>query len=171
MENKNLLILILILFVVYKYINLNVNENMSISHIPNMLDLQKYTDVKFPHYKKNQTYYDKIEKPHTDLDNYFSFNNYNKNEYKYNKRTTSEIENTYFFKNFQSTIFNDKIIQEPNIDNFSESRYYVKNIRPDLNIYEDLYNKYDNEGVMNGGNFMENINGIEDNYKKDLSNF
>ena len=142
MDNQNLIILVLFLFVVYKLLKRNINENMEVSHIPNMMSLQDYTNQKFPHYTKNQTYYDKIEKPHNNLDNYYSFNNYNKKEYKNNRLTTSEIENTYFFKNFRSSINNEKVIQTPNIDNFSESRYYVKNIRPDLNVYEDLYNKY-----------------------------
>jgi hypothetical protein len=168
---ENLIIIFLFLFIVYKMFYSDIQENMETTHIPNMMSLQKFTNQKFPHYKKNQTYYDKIEKPHTDIDEYFSFNNYNKNEYQKNRLTTSEIENTYFFQKFNSSINNEKSIKKPNIDNFSESRYYVKNIRPDLNIYEDLYNKYSNEGVMNGGNFMENINGIQENYKSDLSKF
>ena len=171
MDNQNLIILVLFLFVAYKLLKPGINENMEVSHIPNMMSLQKYTNQKFPHYKKNQTYFDKIKKPNNHLDNYFSFNNYNKKEYKNNRLTTSEIENNYFFKNFNSSINNDKVIQTPNIDNFSESRYYVKNIRPDLNVYEDLYNKYSNEGVMNGGNFMENINGVQEGYKNNLSKF
>lgn len=171
MDKQNIIILILFIFIVYKLLKPNIKEDMEISHIPNMMDLQKYTNQKFPHYKKNQTYFDKIEKPHDNLKKYFSFNNYNKKNYEKNRLTTSEIENNYFFKNFKSTIFNDKIIEKPNIDNFSESRYYIKNIRPDLNIYEDLYNKYSNEGVMNGGYFMENINGYQNNYINDLSKF
>lgn len=171
MENQNLFIIILFLFIAYKMFNSDIQENMETTHIPNMMSLQKFTNQKFPHYTKNQTYYDKIEKPHNNLDQYFSFNNYNKNEYEQNKLTTSEIEDTYFFQNFNSSINNQKAIQKPNIDNFSETRYYVKNIRPDLNIYEDLYNRYTNEGVMNGGNFMNNVNGIQENYKNDLSKF
>lgn len=171
MDNQNIIILILFFLVVYKLLQQDIKENMEISHIPNMMDLQKYTNQKFPHYKKNETYSDKIEKPHKDLDQYFKFNNYNKNEYEKNKLTTSELENNYFFKNFKSSIFNDKIIEKPNIDNFSESRYYVKNIRSDVNIYENLYNKYSNEGVMNGGYFMENINGVQEGYKNDFSKF
>jgi len=171
MDNQNIIILILFLLVAYKLLKPNIKESMEISHIPNMMDLQKYTNYKFPHYNKNHTYFDKIEKPHKSLNQYFTFNNYNKKDYINNKLTTSELENEYFFKNFKSSIFDDKVIEKPNIDNFSESRYYIKNIRPDLNIYENLYNKYTNEGVINGGNFMENINGINEGYKNDLSKF
>lgn len=171
MDNKNIIIIILILFMAYKIFYLDVKESMDNTHIPNMMSLQKLTNKKFPHYKKNQTYFDKIEKPHADLDQYFTFNNYNKKDYQNNRLTTSEIENNYFFQNFHSSINNKKLIQKPKIDNFSESRYYIKNIRPDLNIFEDLYNKYTNEGVMNGGQFMNNINGIQDGYRKDYSKF
>ena len=116
MDNQNLIIIILILFMAYKMFYSEVQENMDNTHIPNMMSLQKLTNQKFPHYKKNQTYFDKIEKPHTDLDQYFTFNNFNKKDYQNNRLTTSEIENDYFFKNFNSSINNDKVIQNPNID-------------------------------------------------------
>ena len=171
MKTEKIFVFLIIIFLTYNYFKSDFKESMTLTHIPNMYNLQKYTNVKFPHFNKNQTYYDKIEKPQNDLDNYFSFKNYNKNESSDNKLTTSEIENTYFFQKFNSSINNEKHIINPKIDDFSESRFYVKNIKPDQNVYERLYNKYTNEGVINGGNFMENISGIEKNYKSDYSKF
>merc|ERR1712115_218616 len=117
-----------------------------------MGDLKEYTNIKFPHYKKNQTYIDKIEKPHNQLDDFFNIKNYNQVDYEDNKLTTSEIENKYFFQNFNSSISNNKSKINPKIDDFSENRFYIKNINKNLNIIEDLTNKYTNEGVINGGN-------------------
>ena len=105
-----------------------------------------------------------------DLDTYYVTKNHNQEEYEHNQKTTSEMINPYF-QNFNSSIFKEKSVINPTIDDFSENRYYVKKIRSDVNVYEDLYNKYTNEGVINGGQFMNNITGIQENYNHDLSKF
>ena len=171
MEIVNIILIVLLIIFVNNHFNSKVKEHMDITHIQNMGDLREYTNIKFPHYKKNQTYIDKIEKPHKQLDNFFTFKNHNQEDYECNKLTTSEIENNYFFKNFNSSILIEKSKINPLIDDFSESRYYVKNINKNLNIIEDLNSKYTNEGVINGGFFMNNLTGMQDNYKKDLSTF
>ena len=161
--------LILIIFIVYFLYN---NSEKKKEHMVNNIqflnknkipkNLNDYIQSKFIYPKENNTYINKIPKPHIELDKFFKTSkNIINNDY--NLPTISEIENSKFNTNFNSSIFNNKNLIEPNIDSTTQDAYYIKSYGKGNTLYKMDNWMYNNEGVINGGNFFNNIHGYDNN--------
>jgi hypothetical protein len=157
--------LFLILFILFIIIKKPIKENMqdrikllNVHTPPKSLD--DYIQKKIIYPKKNETYYEKIEKPHNELNQFFNVKNYNNTQdSQFNQPTMSEIENNKFI--FNSSINNQKQIIEPNIDSSSQDTYYIKSYNNGNTVYKRDNWMYSNEGAMNGGYFYNNIHGYD----------
>ena len=163
MKLTNIIICLLILYIFSNKTNSNLIETMKNKlNISN--DLNKFVKDKFKYPKTNNNYYNKIEKTHHDLDNYFKVEkqNYNTNN-NYSKPTLSESINNRFDTFFESNITNNKDLIEPEIDNFSNNLYYTKLYEQGKKVYPIDNWMYKEEAVNNGGNFFNNIHGYDNN--------
>jgi hypothetical protein len=166
MKIINLIIIVIILYIIYN--NFKNNKEHMINNIEFLnkkeipKNLNDYIQKKFIYPKENNTYINKIKKPHNELDKYFKTDNNDMNQ-KFNLPTISEIENSKFSSNFISSIYNKKNLIEPNIDNTSQDPYYIKSDGQGNTLYKIDNWMYDNEGVINGGNFFNKIHGYDSN--------